>query len=222
MFAKGLPKGLCKECLIHDDPNTFEAWAMSAQNRQRIYMKEKAIFTTYGSLPPSSNCQQPQQSGWIWRCNEGSSSSNNNWHSNNNQGRAQQGQGCPTAPRPQLRPYNENCMDTSAVVCKASSNKEKEEYRKEGRCYKCGKQGHLMHDCPNRKNWQQQQPCARTAKAEKTTGNLIKFDEDDGSTTDTPKTLSVTARVLRFSKKERDKFMDYMRKNGEDLDFQNT
>jgi hypothetical protein len=54
------------------------------------------------------------------------------------------------------------------------------------------------------------------------TGNLIEFDDDDGSTTDTPETLSVAARVLRFSKKERDKFMDYMRKNGEDLDFQNA
>jgi hypothetical protein len=32
MFAKGLPNGLCKECLVHDDPDTFEAWAMSAQN----------------------------------------------------------------------------------------------------------------------------------------------------------------------------------------------
>jgi hypothetical protein len=30
MFTKGLPKGLCKECLVHDDLDTFEAWAMSA------------------------------------------------------------------------------------------------------------------------------------------------------------------------------------------------
>jgi hypothetical protein len=114
-------------------------------------------------------------------------------------------------------------MDTSAVVRKASSNKEKEEYHKEGRCYECGKQGHLVCDCPNHKNrQQQQQPCARTTKAKKTTGNLIEFDEDEGSTTDTPKTLSVAARVLQFSEKECDEFMDYMRKNGKDLDFQNA
>jgi hypothetical protein len=224
MFAKGLPKGLCKECLVHDDPDTFEAWAMSAQNRQHIYMKEKAIFTTYGSPPPSNNRQQPQQSGWIWHRNEGSGSGGNNWH-NNNPGRPQQGQGQgrPAPPRPQLRAYDENRMDTSATVRKASSDKEKEEYRKEGRCYECGKQGHLARDCPNCKNRQQQQPRARATKAEKNqTGNLIEFDDDDGSTTDTPETLSVATRVLRFSEKERDKFMDYMRRNREDLDFQHA
>jgi hypothetical protein len=154
MFAKGLPKGLCKECLVHNDPDTFEAWAMSVQNRQCIYMKEKSIFTTYGSIPQSSNQQQPQQSGWTWHWNKGSNNnwhwnegSNNNWH--NNQGHQGQGQGQPAAPRLQLQAYDENCMDMSVVVCKASSNKEKEEYHKEGQCYKCGKQGHLMHDCPN-------------------------------------------------------------------------
>jgi hypothetical protein len=152
MFAKGLPKGLCKECLVHDDPDTFEVWAMSAQNRQRIYMNEKAIFTTYGSPPPSNNRQQPQQTGWVWCCNEGSSGSNTNWCNNNSQGHQQQGQGRPTAPRPQLRAYDKNHMDTSAAICKASSDKEKEEYQKEGHCYECGKQGHLMHDCPSRKN----------------------------------------------------------------------
>jgi hypothetical protein len=113
-------------------------------------------------------------------------------------------------------------MDTSAMVRKASSDKEKEEYRKEGRCYECGKQGHLACDCPNRKN-HQQQPCARMAKTEKSqTGNLIELDDDDGSTTDMPETLSVAARVLRFSEKERDEFMDHMRRNSEDMDFQNT
>jgi hypothetical protein len=48
---KGLPKALCKEILVHDDPDIFEGWAKGAQNQQCIYIKEKAIFTTYGSTP---------------------------------------------------------------------------------------------------------------------------------------------------------------------------
>jgi hypothetical protein len=112
-------------------------------------------------------------------------------------------------------------MDTSTVVRKASSNKEKEEYCKEGCCYECGKQGHLTHNCPNWKN-RQQQPRAHTNKVKKdTTTNLIEFD-NNGSVTDTPETLSIAARVLRFSEKEHDKFMDYMWKNGKELDFQNA
>jgi hypothetical protein len=112
-------------------------------------------------------------------------------------------------------------MDTSAVVHKTSSNKEKEEYRKEGQCYECGKQGHLMCNCPNQKNWQQQ-PCICAIKAEKNQMvNLIEFDNDNLHT-DTPETLLVAVHVLCFSEKECDKFMDYMRKNGEDLDFQNA
>jgi len=42
-------------------------------------------------------------------------------------------------------------MDTSAVIRKATNNKEREEYRKTGQCFECGKQGHLVHDCPNKK-----------------------------------------------------------------------
>ena len=37
-------------------------------------------------------------------------------------------------------------MDVDAIR-KATSEAEKETYRREGRCFNCGKQGHLSHNC---------------------------------------------------------------------------
>jgi len=42
-------------------------------------------------------------------------------------------------------------MDTSAAMCKATNDKEKEEYRKTSKCFECGKQGHLARICPTKK-----------------------------------------------------------------------
>jgi len=40
-------------------------------------------------------------------------------------------------------------MDLS-VIRKATTDREKEEYRCMGRCFHCGKQGHLACDCPSK------------------------------------------------------------------------
>jgi len=45
-------------------------------------------------------------------------------------------------------------MDTSAATQKANTNREKEEYCKTGRCFECGKQGHLACLYLTKKNWQ--------------------------------------------------------------------
>ena len=42
-----------------------------------------------------------------------------------------------------------NGMDVDAVR-KATSEADKETYRKEGRCFNCGKQGHLSRNCPTK------------------------------------------------------------------------
>jgi hypothetical protein len=37
------------------------------------------------------------------------------------------------------------------VIRKATTDAEREKYRNEGRCFNCGKQGHLSRMCPDRK-----------------------------------------------------------------------
>ena len=100
-------------------------------------------------------------------------------------------------------------MDTSAVIRKATNDKEREEYRKTGQCFECGKQGHLVRDCPNKK------PHVRTTRA-------VEIEDNNKSTTSetTPQTMSLAARVARLSEEDRSAFMDEIRSLGEDMDFQ--
>jgi len=97
-------------------------------------------------------------------------------------------------------------MDTSAVIRKATNDKEREEYRKMGRCFECGKQGHLVCDCPNKKT--------RTR-----TTRTIQIEDDEKPTIPEPST-SLTAQVAHLSEEDRCAFMDEMRSLGEDMDFQ--
>ena len=99
-------------------------------------------------------------------------------------------------------------MDTSAVIRKATNDKERKEYRKTGRCFECGKQGHLVRDCPNKK------PRVRT------TCTVQIQDDNESVTSETPQTMSLAARVARLSEEDRGAFMDEMRSLGEDMDFQ--
>jgi len=100
-------------------------------------------------------------------------------------------------------------MDTSAVIRKATNNKEREEYRKMGRCFECGKQGHLVHDCPNKKT----RAC---------TTCTVQIEDEEKPTTPEPSSpsMSLAARVARLSEEDRCAFMDEMRSLGEDMDFQ--
>jgi len=112
-------------------------------------------------------------------------------------------------PQPHLPPRDDNAMDISAVIRKATNDKERKEYHKTGRCFECRKQGHLICNCPNKKT------CACTTCT-------VQIEDDDKSVvSETPATsTSLAARVARLSKEDRCAFMDEMHSFGEDMDFQ--
>jgi len=143
-FALGLPRSLADACIKMENPKTYEQWRAAVQRQQKIYLKTKSLHSEYGTFNNRTQGQgQRQTTGWVWRRPGGNNpgSNNQNWR----------GPGNRAPPRPRLPPQDDNAMDTSAVIRKAINDKEREEYRKTGRCFECGKQGHLVRDCPNKK-----------------------------------------------------------------------
>ena len=62
-----------------------------------------------------------------------------------------------------------NAMDTSTSLSKAVTEADKEHYKKEGRCFFCGAQGHVSHSCLKKTaNLQKSTPAKIAAVVEET------------------------------------------------------
>jgi len=116
-------------------------------------------------------------------------------------------------------------MDMSTVIRKATLDQEQAEYRKEGRCFECGKQGHLAQDCLSKQNRPRQgqgQGCARSTHSNEVKAKDL-IDFDDASTEySEPPSESLAARVMKLTKQERNTFIDEMKALGEDMGFANA
>jgi len=202
MFAQGLSCQLADTCLAMENPNTYGQWRAAAQQQQVIYLKKKALHSEYGTCNPAQNAgqnpQQKQNSGWVWRRPGGNANpGNQNWCGQGSQAQP---------PHPHLPPRNDNAMDL-LVIRKATTDKEKEEYRHTGRCFQCGKQGHLARDCPSKPA---QAQTVQIDDSQSTTSS------NNSSFTPTP---SLAVRVARLTEEDHGAFMDEMRSLGEDMDF---
>jgi hypothetical protein len=100
-----------------------------------------------------------------------------------------------------------NVMDTSTVARKATTNAEKEQHRKEGRCFECSQQGHLAHNCPNRK-----------PRAWATDAGTEKLTTPEEQKSYTP--VEAAAFIKKFSDEEREEFVKSLQALGEDAGFQ--
>ena len=106
-------------------------------------------------------------------------------------------------------------MDTSATVRKATTEKDKEEYHKAGRCFECSKQGHLVRTCPSKKPRQN----ARTVTMEDDVSDDMSVDSS-GDLSFTPATL--TALAMRLFDEEKGMFTQKLQEMGADVGFQDA
>jgi hypothetical protein len=107
-------------------------------------------------------------------------------------------------------------MDTSAAAQKASTDKEKEEYCKTGRCFECGKQGHLARVCPSKKKRDSPFTSRRAADEEEEAESNP--DIDDGRHYLSPPDLAT--RAVTLSEQDRDAFVARLRELGAETGFQ--
>jgi len=107
-------------------------------------------------------------------------------------------------------------MDTSVAARKANTNKEKEEYRKTGRCFECGKQGHLVQLCPSKKN--RPSPFQNPS-----TNRTTEIEDDEESQVDPhayhwdPEVLAQCA--MKFTDDDRDAFVHKLQDLGAETGF---
>ena len=142
-FACGLPKALADACIDNESPETFQEWTAAALHQQKNWMRKQALHCEQN--PPT--CPQGQNQGfcgWTWNHPQGQGQGQSqNWQSNQ--------ENHPAPPHPRLPPHNNDCMDMSAMICKATTDKEKQEYHTAGQCFECRRQGHLACNCPSKK-----------------------------------------------------------------------
>jgi len=211
-FAQGLPGPLVETVLRQDDPQNYVQWREAAQRHQRIWLKIQTHKGSYGSTQPS-NRGMPNRGG-----SQGSNPFGNfYWRRPNQGGQGQQGNHSQPA-RQRLPPRDPNAMDTSATARKANTNKDKEEYRKTGRCFECGKQGHLARVCPTKRNRPSPfQPPATNRTAEIEEVDDTKSEVDSRAYHWDPEVLA--QRAMKFTDEDRDVFVRKLQDLGAETGF---
>ena len=104
-------------------------------------------------------------------------------------------------------------MDTSAgATQKATTEEEKRQYREKGRCFKCGKQGHLARNCPDKRTR------ARVANVDTTSDTTSEAPSKTTVTTANQISASdIAARVIKMTDDEKAELVRVMRAAGEDV-----
>jgi hypothetical protein len=129
MFQRGLPRSLAKKCLLYakELPKTFTAWCTLARRHQKNDEFMKSL-------------RDDRQMAIMAHMNDNDDTSKTTW--TRESGNTQQVQVSSAESG-----HRESAADIG-VKRRAVTEEEKAKYLAEGRCFKCGNQGHLSRNCP--------------------------------------------------------------------------
>jgi len=192
LFSEGMPFSLAESCIKLKQPKSFEQWAKAAQAQQRNYILiqglKKSKDGSSTARPPPAQTGNTTRNPFFWQ--QGGGQQQNQRPQNSGQ-----------SPIQQLPPHDPNAMDTSAAAQKAITEADKEKYRKEGHCFGCDKQGHIVRNCPSKK------ACARMVKTPDTSETASIISE---AFTEETTTASITSQISKLTDEERDKLIAAM------------
>jgi hypothetical protein len=196
MFALRLPRALAKAVIDIDTLNTFKEWKTAAQKQHCSWMRKQALRNIFTPTQPWNNNSNSNanRGGWCWpRVDSGTS------------------RACPRLP-----PRDPNAMDTSAATRKAVTEAEKQKCRQEGRCFECGKQGHLARACPSKTQVPRPPSMQSRTTTSDTTSTTTITSSDSASTTSGERLTAwqLATLALQFSDDEQDAFIKAMNSGG--------
>jgi hypothetical protein len=195
MFKHGIPRGLTYVILQRDQvPHTIGEWQTALRNELQ---RQELIEATLGPKKGGQGFQKNRSFGFV---GEGQQERSTKWR------------------------RDPNAMDVDAAIMGTETKKpdkklsegEKKKRQAEGRCYTCGRQGHLSRGCPKKRTGEK----AKSArKAEINDQQKEKEEGGSDAASDPPPYNSegMMAQIRSMTTDERDEFLDQLMMTEEDF-----
>ncbi len=206
LFAKGLKPQLLQAILNRDNtPNTMDKWIAAARREQQKYALKQTML-------------HPGKAWPMWETKPSKFNGGRTRHHPNDE----------TVPMDVDSP-------TYSWVSRTWSDADKKKLSREGRCFQCGKLGHMVRNCPHKPKKQQkqqqsfkpnkgtypnkkfQQMTSQARIAEIESDDNLDFEEDPPDN-DGPDIPSLVARTAKFMETQKEEWVNEMKQLG--VDFQ--
>ena len=195
MFKHGIPRGLTYVILQRDQvPHTIGEWQTALRNELQ---RRELIDATLG---PKKSGQGSQKNRTPWFVGGGRQERSNKWRRD-----------------PDAMDVDAAIMGTEAKKPdKKLSESKKRKRQAEGRCYTCGRQGHISRGCPKKRTGEK----AKSARRAEINDQQKEGEEGESDVAGDPPAYNsegMKAQIRSMTTEERDEFLDQLMMTEEDF-----